>query len=88
MFFYVQYAGTRGRHDIVEFAKVPYKKGRTFLAEMFKTRIGHWLPATSLIGGINDLANEFFQQFESSNAHLRIELVDIARDEKANTHHL
>lgn len=77
MFFYMQYTAAGRCHDIIEFRKIFYEQVIAPFCKVFKTGIGHGLPATGLVRGINDIAAKFFKQFQRGDAYLRIKLVNI-----------
>jgi hypothetical protein len=75
-----------GSHDKVKRAKV-------FDEELFgcpcffiTSTIGHWLTATRLVRGINDIHVQLLQKLQGGDANFRIEKVNIAGNHQCNLH--
>ena len=77
MFFDMQHAASGRGNDIIECLKIFDEQVVAAFSEMFETGVGHWLATAGLVGRIDHLATEFFQQLEGGDANLRVELVDI-----------
>jgi len=78
---------TPGRSDyVIKRGKGPYEMLICRNGIFFKTSIGHGLPAAGLLHGIMDLAAQLLQKFQTCYTYLRIKLIHVAGNEKADIH--
>ena len=79
-------AASRRADDVFVLGEEIEKLLRQWASLFGQARVGHWLAATGLLGRHDDVATETLQQIDRGQADIRVELVDIARDEKCNLH--
>jgi hypothetical protein len=73
----MQYAAAGWGDDIVEGPEIFDEQIIASAGEMLESRIGHGLPATGLVGRVDDFASQLFQQLQRSDTRLWIKLIDI-----------